>query len=146
MAVAVFDHGEAPAGGPGVGELFGNLHAGPAVGDASQALGGIVVVGDDELAGAVLRFGMGDEAEGITGVDGGLAVGARDAAGFELALGFTGIGLAAPGVDGGLAGGDLDRGLAGCQLVVDVPVPFPGVIQGVGFGDLAVEVSLALAD
>ncbi|WP_296661237.1 hypothetical protein [Thiobacillus sp. 0-1251] len=89
---------------------------------------------------------MGDEAEGITGVDGGLAVGARDAAGFELALGFTGIGLAAPGVDGGLAGGDLDRGLAGCQLVVDVPVPFPGVIQGVGFGDLAVEVSLALAD
>lgn len=104
-----------------------------------QALGGIVgvIVGDDGLVGSVLRLCLRHQTQCFSCVDGGL--GAGDAALFELALGFAGGAFCAVGVAGGLPGSDLGGGLAGYELAVDVPGPFPGLAVLIGFGELAAE-------
>ncbi|MBW8371476.1 MAG: hypothetical protein K0M66_10980 [Thiobacillus sp.] len=135
MAVGIRNQREPSARGPAVAELL----VASGVGDAGEALGGVVdvVVGNDQIVAAVPGFGFGDEAERVAGVDGGLRAG--DGSLLELALGFAGGAFAAVGVGGALPGGDLDGGLAGCQLVVQIPGPLPDLAVLVGFGELAAE-------
>jgi hypothetical protein len=66
-------------------------------------------------------------------------VGSRHAAGFELALGLACCTFCAIGVGGALPGGDLGGGLAGNELVVDVPGPCPGLAVLIGLAELAAE-------